>query len=362
MPSQVYFSHSYRQARERFAQSAQPLASMYASYALPQTGQEGEVLATDVALIARPGANRLLIITSATHGVEGFCGSAGQLALLNDAPMLARAYQDGVALLLVHAVNPYGFSWLSRGDEDNVDLNRNAQPFDGQPLPGNPGYAALHNLLIPDHWPPSEDNEQAIARYKSRHGSLAYAQAVSKGQYDFPGGLFFGGQKPAASRLTMQKILAEHANGFEQIGWIDVHTGLGPRGHGEKIFAGRRDEAEVARALKWWGSDIAVPYKGSSASVDVTGHLASTIYAACPDSVHTLMALEFGTVSFDEIILALRGRSWLLAHPDADPTLRVKILQATLDAFYCNQPDWQGMVLGQSRVAILQGILGLAEA
>ncbi len=34
-----------------------------------------------------------------------------------------------------------------------------------------------------------------------------------------------------------------------QIGWIDVHTGLGPRGHGEKIYAGRRDEAEVARTL-----------------------------------------------------------------------------------------------------------------
>ncbi len=30
-------------------------------------------------------------------------------------------------------------------------------------------------------------------------------------------------------------------------GWIDFHTGLGPRGHGEKIYAGRDDAADIAR-------------------------------------------------------------------------------------------------------------------
>ena len=51
-------------------------------------------------------------MTSATHGAEGFCSSGCQLALLDDAPMLARARDSGVALLLVHAVNPMAFRGL----------------------------------------------------------------------------------------------------------------------------------------------------------------------------------------------------------------------------------------------------------
>ncbi|MFE0843557.1 M14 family metallopeptidase [Achromobacter insolitus] len=354
-----YFSSSYAQARDRFLSAAAPLAALVQSYAIEPLGSEGEPLATDVALIGDANAERLLIMTSATHGVEGFCGSGCQLALLDDAPMLERARRAGVALLLVHAVNPYGFSWVARTDEGNVDLNRNAQPFGSQALPANPGYGLVHGLLLPQEWPPTDQNRQDLARHIEQHGLPAVTQAVSQGQYTHADGLFYGGDRPAASLVNLRDILQTHASRYARIGWIDVHTGLGPRGHGEKIYAGRRDEAEVARARRWWGADIAVPYQGSSASVDITGHLAGLIYQACPDSEPTLMALEFGTQPWTDVVLALRGRNWLRAHPEAGDALRREILQATLDAFYCGQEDWQGMVLGQSRVAVLQALCGL---
>lgn len=357
-----YFSRSYAQARERFAAAARPLAAHFASYAIEPKGREGEALATDVALIGDPRAERLLIMTSATHGVEGFCGSGCQLALLDDADMLARARAAGMALLLVHAVNPHGFSWIARTDEGNVDLNRNAQPFGAQPLPANPGYAQIHDLLLPAQWPANDTNRAQIGSYIAEHGLPAFKQAVTRGQYTHADGLFYGGDRPAASLLNLRRILAEHAARYAQIGWIDVHTGLGPRGHGEKIYAGRRDEAEVARARRWWGADIAVPYQGTSASVDITGHLAGLIYDACPASVPTLMALEFGTLPSEDVVDALRGRNWLRAHPDADAAQRDAILQATLEAFYCDAPDWHGAVLGQSRVAVLQALSGLEGA
>ncbi|WP_334160494.1 M14 family metallopeptidase [Achromobacter insolitus] len=354
-----YFSSSYAQARDRFLSAAAPLAAHVQSYAIEPLGSEGEPLATDVALIGDANAERLLIMTSATHGVEGFCGSGCQLALLDDAPMLERVRRAGVALLLVHAVNPYGFSWVARTDEGNVDLNRNAQPFGSQALPANPGYGLVHGLLLPQEWPPTDQNRQDLARHIEQHGLPAVTQAVSQGQYTHADGLFYGGDRPAASLVNLRDILQTHASRYARIGWIDVHTGLGPRGHGEKIYAGRRDEAEVARARRWWGADIAVPYQGSSASVDITGHLAGLIYQACPDSEPTLMALEFGTQPWADVVLALRGRNWLRAHPEAGDALRREILQATLDAFYCGQEDWQGMVLGQSRVAVLQALCGL---
>ena len=58
-----YFSRSYAQARERFAAAARPLAAHFASYAIDPKGREGEALATDVALIGDPRAERLLIMT-----------------------------------------------------------------------------------------------------------------------------------------------------------------------------------------------------------------------------------------------------------------------------------------------------------
>ena len=353
------FSDSYAQARVRFLAAAHAAGAELKSFGLEAPGAQGETLATDVALIRPAGARAVLILSSATHGVEGFCGSACQLALLADTDLLARAADCGVALLLVHAVNPHGFSWISRTNEDNIDLNRNAQAFDGV-LPANPDYASLHPLLVPPVWPPDEDNRRAIADYRARHGALQYRDAVSRGQYTHPDGLFYGGRAPSASLHTLEQVLGGLAGAFDDIGWIDIHTGLGPCGHGEKIFAGRRDAEEVARARRWWGSDIAVPFDGTSTSADITGHLASTIYAACPEARRTLMALEFGTVPFEEMVDALRGEAWLRRHPEAPQALSDQIRTALRDVFYCPVPAWQGMVLGQSRVAILQGLLGLA--
>ena len=51
--------------------------------------------------------------------------------------------------VLLHALNPYGFAWLRRVNEHNVDLNRNFL-LPGEAYRGSPaGYAALDPLLNP---------------------------------------------------------------------------------------------------------------------------------------------------------------------------------------------------------------------
>ena len=224
-------------------------------------------------------------------------------------------------------------------------------------MPENPGYAALHPLLLPESWPPTEANQREQERYIAEHGLATYAQAVSRGAVH-------ACRRPVLWRRSPGGLAVEHAahpegtcRRFSRIGWIDVHTGLGPRGHGEKIYAGRRDEAEVARARHWYGADIAVPYQGSSASVDITGQLASVIYDACPTSDADGAGIRHPALA--DVVQALRGRNRLRAHPEASEDARRAILKATLDAFYCGDADWHGMVLGQSRVAVLQALCGL---
>jgi hypothetical protein len=90
-------------------------------------------LRTDVARIGPDAAARVLVLISGTHGVEGFCGSACRtaavsLSLFDDLP-------SQTAVILIHAINPFGFAFLRRVTEANVDLNRNCvDEFEGEAL------------------------------------------------------------------------------------------------------------------------------------------------------------------------------------------------------------------------------------
>src|ERR1035437_10489848 len=92
------FSASYAQARGKFLAAAVAANLPVTSHIHPRVGRDGEALAMDVVLDGAPDAQRLLIVTSACHGVEGFCGSGVQVFALHDAPWRAQAQAQGVAL------------------------------------------------------------------------------------------------------------------------------------------------------------------------------------------------------------------------------------------------------------------------
>lgn len=356
------FAQSYAEARQKFLDAAGRGGLAVETHVLEgRTGAQGEVLATDTVLIGAADAPNLLIVTSATHGVEGFCGSGCQGALIADAELAARLAPARTAMLLVHAVNPWGFSHLRRTNEDNIDLNRNCVDF-AKPRPANPGYHELDALLMPASWPPAPENEQAIAAYQQKHGMAAFQRAVSAGQYDVADGLFYGGTGPAWSQRTMREILARHGAGKQRIGWIDIHTGLGPWGHGEKIFAGKPVAEELARARAWWGIDVFATFEPGSVSTDVTGPVVGLAAEVCPAAEITGMGLEFGTLPMAEVTQALRADQWLHRNPQAAPGQAAAIKRALRDAFYGDTEGWKGMVTAQTRVAVLQAVTGLAQA
>ncbi|WP_233882813.1 M14 family metallopeptidase [Paraburkholderia flagellata] len=353
------FSTTYSEARARFMGAAAARGLALASHVIPELeGREGEALATDVVRLGPADAKRLLVLTSGTHGVEGFCGSAAQTALLGDAALQVRLAALGVAVLVVHAINPYGFSWLSRTNEDNVDLNRNSIDF-AHPVPRNEDYEALHALLVPPQWPPSAGNAEAIASYIASHGEPAYQRALTTGQYHHADGLFYGGDRHVWSTRLLQTLLAQHASQCEQIGWIDFHTGLGPAGHGEKICAGRIDAAELGRARAWWGADVASPLDGTTIASNVGGPIFDTLRTTCPQAQTTAIAIEFGTVPLVPMLHMLRADVWVRCHPAAPEAAGIR---EQIRATFCfDDALWQGQILGQSRAAILQGVLGLSR-
>lgn len=355
-----HFASTYAEARRKFREAASARGLAVEAHLHPTAvGATGEALAIDVALLGPQEAPALLLLTSATHGVEGFCGSACQVGLLEDDDFVAAVTASGAAVLLVHALNPFGFSHLRRTNEDNVDLNRNFRDF-GLAVPANAAYAELHEFIVPATWPPADANEARIATYLQRHGRAVLQAAISSGQCDFPDGLFYGGNAPAWSNGVLRETLRQRCATRQRLAWIDFHTGLGPWGHGEKIFLGPRDAAPVARARAAWGSDVTSYYDGSSTSAELTGVLFHAFVDTCPGVEYTGIALEFGTLPFAEVLNALRADQWLSNHADADQNTRASIKRQIRDAFYPGADDWKGMVYGQARVACLQALRALA--
>lgn len=354
--SAAFFSATYRQARQRFLEAAATAGAAVESHRHPQRGAEGEELAIDTARVGAANAPSLFIVSSGTHGPEGFAGSACQLALLHD-ELVQRAATHGIAVLLVHAVNPFGFSHLKRTNEDNIDLNRNFNDF-SQPYPINPVYEEVHSLMVPPSWPPGEDDEAQLEATVTRL-AVRRSPGLSSGQDRHPDGLFYAGTAPSWSNRTIRTILRQHGSGRRHIAWIDVHTGLGPYGHGEKIF-GQHDAETTARARAWWGADLIVSTMGESVSPQVVGYMMPCARVECPEAKITHSTLEYGTLPSLQVGRALRGEAWLAGHPDAPPELTAAIRRAVRDAFYVDADDWKGMILGQFRAFALQTINGLS--
>ena len=130
-----YYPATYSDGRGRFLSACLDAGLSVASYRNPHSGPQGEALFADATLVGRADAENVVVVTSSTHGVEGFAGSGIQVGLLRD-PRAPRPLPD-TALLLIHTINPYGMAWLRRENEDNVDLNRNFVDHEGGNYPEN---------------------------------------------------------------------------------------------------------------------------------------------------------------------------------------------------------------------------------
>jgi len=354
------FAQSYAEARGKFLAAAEAAGLAVHSHRHPLLGRDGEMLAMDVARLGPADAPALLVVSSACHGVEGYCGSGVQNALLADASFHAAAAAAGVAVLYIHALNPWGFSWLRRTTHENVDLNRNWHDF-SQPLPHNAAYDEIAHLLVPATWPPSPEVEAGLADYAAKHGERGLQTAITAGQHEHPEGLFYGGRNPTWSQQTLRHVLQDHATRCARLAWIDVHTGLGPSGHGERIFACRDEVAALQRARAWWGPQVTSIYDGSSTSAVLSGLMWVSTYQEAPQAEYTGIALEFGTLPLREVTDALRADQWLENHPEAPAEQRRAIKRRLRDAFYTDTEAWKYRIVDQGMEAARQAVAGLGR-
>jgi hypothetical protein len=256
-----------------------------------------------------------------------------QVAALERAP----AVPAGCALVLAHALNPYGMAWLRRANENNVDLNRNFLNS-GERWKGAPAlYSRLDPLLNPPTPPAPDRFRWRLAAMALRHGPRALKQAIAEGQYEFPRGLFFGGRALEPGPRLYLDFLRRNLARAEYLLAIDLHTGLGPRG-GETLIleagAGATPASELARAL---GRNLVDPAAGGGA-YRIRGGMGGAISAALPGARTDFLLQEIGTHPAHAVLAALREENRCHYH---DGGLAHPAKRALLEGFSPSSPKWR---------------------
>ena len=359
MSTTTYFSASYTEAREKFLAACSRRSLDVDSRLNPNAkGANGEDLYMDVAFIGARNARRLLFLMSGTHGVEGYCGSGAQIGLLEEGYFVDLPADIGV--VIVHAMNPYGFSHDRRVNENNVDLNRNFLDFSSQERPDS-GYSRIHPFILPDDWdgPGLEAANKELAGFTQQNGMPAFQAAVSGGQYHHSDGLFYGGSAPTWSNETFRAVLRDYASDADIAGFVDFHTGLGPYGYGELISLGSLDENAMAR--RWFGDEVTDPDAGTSSSAPVVGTVGHGAADVLSDAAVAFIGLEYGTRDLTAVLTALRGDNWLYQRGQLDNDLAAQIKRDIRDAFYPEQDDWKQMVWTRAVDVVQRALTGLAQ-
>jgi len=344
------FHTSYVEARCAFRDVARETGFELASYELPDhRGVDKEALTIDV---GTKGSGNQLILTSGIHGVEGYAGSACQLDCMKELKF------DGVHLVLIHGVNPYGFSHKSRTNECRVDINRNfGRDF---PREHNIEYGAIHAKLSEFiHSPSLPDLAEIRHRLKileREFGTSTFAAAVAGGQYCYPDGLFYGGEAPQASLRLLNDIISNHCSdkGTRTL-TIDFHTGLGPSGHGELIYLGDHQDPAFEFAKRWLNG-VTCPAAGDSASQAVKGSAENFFIRGDLGDQVSHVALEFGTAPLLDVLAALCCDAWLRNHSDVNVDTANIARQIVFNAFCSTRTTWQDAVLSRARQVVAEAI------
>lgn len=311
IPASYCFSTDYAQAAERFVRVAKSVGYTMSVKPYAATGRNGSNLYVDIARKGRMDASRVLITTSGTHGVEGFAGSAIQLsALANN--LFGETLPRDMAIVHVHALNPYGFSHLRRTDEMNIDLNRNFVDWVGKKVPQDPPFAnAVQPMFYMPEW---QWPLPALEQFIQTSGKEVSDRTLYGGQYSYLYGLSFGGYGPAQSNLIWQEIIEEQLSNATDIGHIDFHTGLGPWAHGELIVPAQPGDWMLKQAQRWWGNEAKSPFDGSSAATKITGFMNAALDMLKPKARVVSAALEFGTYEPEVILQALAFDNYVESH------------------------------------------------
>lgn len=352
------FADAYPQARTDFRTAAQ--AGGFELERFPCGDSTDDALAVDVAYRGYPEPRKLLVIVSGVHGVELMAGSGCQVRLIQDGQL--NLVPDDLGVLLIHAINPWGAAHLRRTNEHNVDLCRNGLDY-AQPLPENPAYFTLHELLCE---PDRKRLTTNLRKHMSSAGAANVVRTLMAGQYSHANGFNYGGNATSRSLMLLLSLIQKHSGRAENTVVLELHSGLGK--YAQAMMISMQRDQELARARRWFGPEVVSPFADLQTNPDKplhqpVGHTAAAYERANVSGDLTAITVEFGTFDMQQNFEALIEDHWLCCvAQNCDDAITEQIKHNMLRAHLPDDPAWQAAIAAQCKSIVARALVGLSGA
>lgn len=361
-----YFPKDYTDARARFLRDVQnvPGEKQTLTWDIPSRTERD--LATDV-LFLPPlrSAGKLFVLISGVHGLEGYAGNALQSMFLRE--FLPRLNRQNTGVLMIHALNPFGFKHHRRGTEGNVNLNRNCSTNGSLYSFKNPAALELVKRFIP-RTPVEATTCHLMTRMRRENGSIwfddvaldEFVKGVGMGQFESNEALEFGGFGPEPQIEELIAQLKKLMPDYQDIVLLDLHTGLGDRGR-LHLLTGDTDGSvhpalfkelfDVEKDKEFYAFTPAEEegfYKTLGATNNIFPELARPHQRVCA------LTMEFGTLGHDLEAQLLGLNRWMLEEQGLifgykNPQLEKKLRADYFEKFFPSDPAWRKSVIAAAR-------------
>ena len=368
LPS-ITFPTTYQESVRQFQELLPLLRRRWSSVILhaKRVSESEELEIQWIQADAEDSPQRLLILSTGLHGVEGFVGAALRELFISE--YLDQLDSATTGLLLVNNLNPWGMKHLRRVNGNNVDLNRNFMENAGEFQTNfNGDYRLFDKTLNPTRplrstWIETAGLLLSVLLNILRFGIKGLRGAVLLGQGSNPQGLYFAGREYQAETLVVQDLIQEALGKYPAVTQIDLHTGYGPRYQMSIVNSPNedRDQRELQEAFQYPLIVKADPEQFYSMKGDMIDWTYRYQKTAAPEVDYYGAAFEFGVYgdgipneirSLRTMIFENQVHWWGAAHE----RLEAKIKQDILEMYFPPEGDWREKALADCRQG-LQGVL-----
>ena len=365
-----YFYNSYDEIRSHLKERVEKLRANGVTVEVSEYAvNESDNLYIDN--IYLPSANEkknLIVLTTGVHGMEGYIGSVMLDVFFEE--IYPTLDTENTGILVVANVNPYGMKYMRRYNENNVDLNRNfIIDWNGFDLSSNKDYPEVKEFLQPEgkignaFWHEAEFYLN-LAKEALTKGADKVSDALLTGQYEYPQGVYYGGNGDEISTAYLKGVFNDCLDGeYENIVHIDIHSGYGPR-YNMVIFNSVYETMTEAETKEAFGYDYVISYDSESfyaTTGDTTDYFYRLAESKKTEKDLFSTCFEFGTIgdSFMDSILSLKytvdenRQHW---YPTENKVASEIVSENYAELFYPTEKEWREKTVADFKTAA-EGVL-----
>ena len=363
-----YFQSSYEECRKSFILLADKIKKKFKNVKISklkvESKKDPDLTINYCYVPAQKKFKRLLILSSAVHGIEGYVGSAVQQMFMEE--LIGNVNLTDMGVLLIHGINPYGFKFNRRVSENNVDLNRNCSKDNRLYKSVNVGYSDLYGMLNPKGKVSLTSVGNVFFQINAiqkiiQHSMKTLRQAILQGQYQYKEGLYFGGNDLEPSIKAVRPLLKDAAKNYEIVFNIDLHTGYGARGT-MHLFPNPVEDKKINKDLENIFSGNHIDWGDGDDFYTVTGDFTSYIGQVLPGKYYLPMGFEFGTLDSQTTMGSIKSLHNMIVenqgfhHGYKTKKDELKIKTDVLEMYYPFSKNWRSKAIEDARKVLSQAV------